>query len=222
MGVGGLLMEIPSRPQPRDARPAKPGRVAALVLAAGQSRRMGRDNKLLAAVDGQALVSHMVDAALASRADPVIVVTGHQADQVRAALGDRPVQLVHNPASADGLSTSLKAGLAALPEEVEGVLVALGDMPRIRAAQIDRLIAAFNPHEGRAIVVPTVRGKRGNPVLFATRFLPEMSQIGGDVGARHLIGEHDELVVEIEMEDDAALVDIDTPEALSALLAAGS
>jgi molybdenum cofactor cytidylyltransferase len=222
MGVGGLLMEIPSRPQPREARPAKPGRVAALVLAAGQSRRMGQDNKLLAMVGGRPLVSHMVDAALASRAAPVIVVTGHQAAEVERALGDRRVQIVHNPDYAEGLSTSLKAGVAALPEDAEGVLVALGDMPRIRGAQIDRLIAAFNPLEGRAIVVPTVRGKRGNPVLFATRFVAEMGQIGGDVGARHLIGEHDDVVVEIEMEDDAALLDIDTPEALSALLATAS
>jgi molybdenum cofactor cytidylyltransferase len=152
----------------------------------------------------------------------VIVVTGHQAAEVERALGDRRVQIVHNPDYAEGLSTSLKAGLAALPEDVEGVLVALGDMPRIRGAQIDRLIAAFNPLEGRAIVVPTVRGKRGNPVLFATRFVAEMGQIGGDVGARHLIGEHDDVVVEIEMEDDAALLDIDTPEALSALLATAS
>jgi molybdenum cofactor cytidylyltransferase len=163
------------------------------------------------------MVTHMVDAMLASRAAPVIVVTGHEADEVRAALGERPVQIVANPHYAEGLSTSLKAGLAALPEDAEGVLVALGDMPRIRAAQIDRLIAAFNPLEGRAIVVPTVRGKRGNPVLFATRFLPEMLQIGGDVGARHLIGGHEDEVVEIEMEDDAALLDIDTPDALSAL-----
>jgi molybdenum cofactor cytidylyltransferase len=148
----------------------------------------------------------------------VIVVTGHQAERVRAALGERPVHLVANLDYAEGLSTSLKAGLAALPGDVEGVLVGLGDMPRIRSAQIDRLIAAFNPLEGRAIVVPTVRGKRGNPVLFATRFVPEMRQITGDVGARHLIGEHDDEVVEIEMEDDAPLLDIDTPEALAALL----
>jgi molybdenum cofactor cytidylyltransferase len=217
MGVGGLLMEIPSRPQPRAAKPAKPGRVAALVLAAGQSRRMGRQNKLLAEIDGRAMVTHVVDAMLASRAAPVIVVTGHEADEVRAALGERPVQIVANPHYAEGLSTSLKAGLAALPDDAEGVLVGLADMPRIKPAQIDRLIAAFNPLEGRAIVVPTVRGKRGNPVLFATRFLPEMLQIGGDVGARHLIGGHEDEVVEIEMEDDAALLDIDTPDALSAL-----
>ena len=206
MGVGGLLMEIPTRPQPRDAAsPASkggPGQVAAIVLGAGQSRRMGEENKLLALVDGRPMISHMVDAMLASRASPVIVVTGHEAERVRDALGDRPVQWCHNPDYADGLSTSLRAGLDALPE-VEGVLVALADMPRIKAAQIDRLIAAFHPTEGRAICVPTVRGKRGNPVLFASRFVPEMRQVSGDVGARHLIGAHADEVVEIEMDDDA-------------------
>jgi molybdenum cofactor cytidylyltransferase len=163
------------------------------------------------------MVSHVVDAVLASRASPVIVVTGHEAEHVRAALADRPVQWCHNPDYETGLSTSLRAGLDALPE-VEGVLVALADMPRIKPAQIDRLIAAFHPTEGRAIVVPTVRGKRGNPVLFASRFVQEMRQLSGDVGARHLIGAHAEEVVEIEMDDDAALLDIDTPAALSALL----
>jgi molybdenum cofactor cytidylyltransferase len=222
MGVGGLLMEIPSRPQPRDARPARPGQVAALVLAAGQSRRMGQQNKLLAEVDGRPMITHVVDAMLASRAAPVIVVTGHEAERVRAALGQRSVQLAHNPDYEQGLSTSLRVGLAALPEDVEGVLIGLGDMPRIRPEQIDRLIAAFSPSENRAIIVPTVRGKRGNPVLFARRFVPEMLQICGDVGARHLIGEHADEVVEIEMDDDAALLDIDTPAALEALLKAAS
>jgi molybdenum cofactor cytidylyltransferase len=218
MGVGGLLMEIPTRPQPREsAPPARPSQVAAIVLAAGQSRRMGSDNKLLALVEGRPMVSHVVDAVLASRASPVVVVTGHEADRVRAVLADRPVQWCHNPDYEAGLSSSLRAGLDALPE-VEGVLVALGDMPRIKPAQIDRLIAAFHPTEGRAISVPTVRGKRGNPVLFASRFVPEMRQVSGDVGARHLIGAHAEEVVEIEMDDDAALLDIDTPAALSALL----
>jgi molybdenum cofactor cytidylyltransferase len=221
MGVGGLLTEIPSRPQPREAKPVKPGKVAALVLAAGQSRRMGQANKLLAPVDGRPMVAHAVDAMLASRADPVIVVTGHEAADVRAALGERAVVWAHNPDYAAGLSGSLAAGLAALPADAEGVVIGLGDMSRITAAQIDRLIAAFNPLEGRAICVPTVRGKRGNPVLFATRFVPEMRTIGGDVGARHLLGEHAEEVIEIELDDDAALLDIDTPEALAALIGRG-
>jgi molybdenum cofactor cytidylyltransferase len=218
MGVGGLLTEIPTRPQPREAKPARPGKIAGLVLAAGQSRRMGQANKLLAPVDGRPMVAHAVDAMLASRADPVVVVTGHQADAMRAALGDRQVIFAHNPDYACGLSSSLAAGLAALPDDAEGVVIGLGDMPRITAAQIDRLIAAFNPLDGRSICVPTVRGKRGNPVLFATRFVPEMRGIGGDVGARHLIGEHAEEVVEIELDDDAALLDVDTPEALAALI----
>jgi molybdenum cofactor cytidylyltransferase len=120
-----------------------------------------------------------------------------------------------------GLSSSLAAGLAALPDDAEGVVVGLGDMPRITSAQIDRLIAAFNPLEGRAICVPTVRGKRGNPVLFAARFVPERRDIGGDVGARHLIGEHQDQVAEVEIGDRGVLVDIDTREALDALTAEG-
>jgi len=218
MGVGGLLMEIPSRPQPRAATgPEQPGRVAAIVLAAGQSRRMGRANKLLASIDGRPMVVHAVDAMRASKADPVIVVTGHDAGRVEDVLDEASLRLVHNPDFADGLSTSLKVGLDALPDDVAGVLIGLGDMPRIKSGQIDRLIAAFDPLAGRAICVPTVRGKRGNPVLFATRFLPEMLQISGDVGARHLIGAHADEVFEIEMDDDAPLLDIDTPDALAAL-----
>ncbi|MEM9626052.1 MAG: molybdopterin-binding/glycosyltransferase family 2 protein [Pseudomonadota bacterium] len=223
MGVGGLLNEIESRPQPRNRRPSAgekmPDRktVTGLVLAAGRSTRMGRDNKLLAEIDSKPMLLHAVDAMIASRADPVIVVTGHEADAVKAAIDDRSVQVVHNPDYADGLSTSLAAGLEALPENAAGVLIGLGDMPRIQSADIDRLIAAFNPAEGRAICVPTVAGKRGNPVLFATEFLPEMRDVEGDVGARHLIGAHHDRVCEVEMDDDAALIDVDTKDALAAL-----
>ena len=129
-GRGRPAHRDPDRPQPREAAGAPPGKVAALVLAAGQSRRMGQANKLLAPVDGRPMVAHAVDAMLASRADPVIVVTGHQADAVRAALAGRPVIWAHNPDYASGLSSSLAAGLAALPEDAEGVVIGLGDMPR--------------------------------------------------------------------------------------------
>ena len=224
MGVGGLLSEIESRPQPRNRRPSVGGRmkdrarVTGLLLTAGRSTRMGLSNKLLAEIDGLPMVVHAVEAMLQSGADPVIVVTGHEADAVREVIGDRNVTFVHNPDYADGLSTSLGAGLDALPESAAGVLVGLGDMPRIRSADIDRLIAAFNPEEGRAICVPTVAGKRGNPVLFSREFLPEMHAVEGDVGARHLIGAHNDRVCEVEMDDDAALIDVDTEDALAALL----
>jgi molybdenum cofactor cytidylyltransferase len=226
MGSGGLLAEIPSRPLPRaeatpaaerksEARPQGP-RIGALLLAAGQSRRMGGPNKLLAAIDGTPMVAHVARRLLASRARPIIAVLGNQADTVDIALGKLPVKRVRNPEFAAGLSTSLKRGIAALPSDLDGVIVCLGDMPLISGRHLERLIAAFNPLEGRAIIVPTRRGKRGNPVLWSKQFFPEMTGLAGDVGAKHLIGEHAEFVAEVEMDDDAVLVDIDTPEALDA------
>ncbi|MDH3228596.1 MAG: nucleotidyltransferase family protein, partial [Alphaproteobacteria bacterium] len=143
-----------------------------------------------------------------------VVVVGHEASKVRAALAGRDVRLVDNPEFANGISTSLKHGLRALPDEVDGALICLGDMPRVMPDQLDRLISAFDPVEGRAICVPTVHGKRGNPVLFARRFFAEMESVSGDVGARHLIGESPELVCEVEMSDGGVLLDIDTPQAL--------
>ncbi|SLN76893.1 NTP transferase domain-containing protein [Oceanibacterium hippocampi] len=220
LGAGGLLQEIHSRPQPRDRRPGERPKigpsVAAIVLAAGQSRRMGAANKLLEPVGGKPMVAHAVDAALAAACDPVLVVTGHQADQVRAALGDRAVQFVDSSDYAAGLSASLRAGYAALPEAADGAIVMLGDMPRVGAALLDSMIAAFDPREGRAIVVPTYRGKRGNPVLIGREFAGDIAALKGDLGARHLIAENDEVTVEVPIDGDAIFFDIDTPEMLAA------
>ncbi len=227
MGVGGLLSEIPTRPQPRakesdDAgeEPAAPHapRIAALVLAAGRSSRMGTINKLLITIDGKPMVRHTVDAVREAGLDPVIVVTGHERERVEAAVRDAAVTFVHNPAYAEGLSSSLKTGLGAVPNGADGVLIGLGDMPQVGAADIERLVLAFNPVEGRAIIVPVRNGKRGNPVLWARRFIPEMlHEVAGDVGARHLIGAYPEAVVEVEMPSDGVLTDIDTPQALARL-----
>ena len=127
---------------------------------------------------------------------------------------------VHNPNFADGLSTSLKAGIAALPAEIDGAIVCLGDMPQIDAKLIDRLIAAFDPERGALVVVPTIAGKRGNPVVWSRRFFPDLMAIEGDVGARHFIGRYSEAVGEVPLEGSAALVDVDTPEALVGVKAA--
>ncbi|HEV3176308.1 MAG TPA: molybdopterin-binding/glycosyltransferase family 2 protein [Stellaceae bacterium] len=230
MGVGGLLADIPTRPLPRalatqeaGTRPTPPRtpHVGALVLAAGQSRRMGTLNKLLIEIDGVPMVRRVVEMLRQSKVDPIVVVTGHEHERIAAALKDLGVTLAHNPEFAQGLSTSLKAGIAALSGDVDGALVCLGDMPRVTAAEVDRLIGAFNPVEGRGIVVPTLNGKRGNPVLWSKRFFPEMSQVAGDVGARHLIGAYPEMVAEVEMAGDGVLTDIDTPQALAKLAASG-
>jgi molybdenum cofactor cytidylyltransferase len=225
MGAGGLLKEISQRPLPRvkasprihSDEPHAP-RIAAVILAAGQSRRMGPANKLLSEIDGKPMVGHVMAAVDASRAGPVIVVTGHDHAAVRDALANHHVEFIHNPDYDAGLSTSLAAGLAALPGDVDGAVVCLGDMPRISAALMDRLIDAFDPDGGRAICLPTHQGKRGNPVLWAARFFPEMQVVEGDVGARHLIGEHGDMVHEVECDDDSVLIDVDTPEALASLV----
>jgi molybdenum cofactor cytidylyltransferase len=163
------------------------------------------------------MVARVVDAALASQARPVVVVTGHEPERIQATLDGRDIVAVHNPDFDQGLSTSLRVGLEAVAAEIDAVVVLLGDMPRVTARHIDRLVAAFDPLEGRAICVPTHDGKRGNPVLFSTEFLAEMQGVAGDVGARHLIGQHEDLVAEVAMEDDAIFLDIDTPAALTAI-----
>jgi molybdenum cofactor cytidylyltransferase len=219
LGVGGLLMEIVTRPQPRK-EPVEAGRsIAAVVLGAGKSSRMGGPNKLLAEIGGRPLLRIVVEEALASRARPVIVVTGHQRERVEAALAGLPVKFVHNPNFADGLGTSLRVGIAALPAEVDGAIVCLGDMPQVDAALIDRLVGALDPDKGGLIAVPTTDGKRGNPVVWSRRFFPELMAVEGDVGARYLIGRYPEAVVEVPLAGAAAFTDVDTPEALQALRA---
>ena len=162
------------------------------------------------------MIEHAADAALGSNALEVVVVTGHEADLVAGALEDHDLTVVHNPDFAKGLSTSLKTGLAALSTESDAVIVMLGDMPEIGAAEIDRLIEAFEAGEGRGICVSTSGGKRGNPVLWARRYFPDLCMIKGDVGARHLIGEHGDDVIEVE-QGTAAALDVDTPEAYRAI-----
>jgi molybdenum cofactor cytidylyltransferase len=214
MGVGGLLMEIVTRPQPREEAVPDGRKIAAVILAAGRSTRMGGPNKLLAHIGGRPLVRIAAEEALASRAKPVIVVTGHQREQVEAAVAGLDVKLVHNPNFAGGLSTSVKAGLAAVPNDVDGAIVCLGDMPQVKAPLIDQLAAAFDPEKGALVVVPTVDGKRGNPVVWSRRFFHELMSLEGDVGARHVIGRYPEAVAEVAVTDKAAFVDIDTPDAL--------
>lgn len=227
MGVGGLMKEIPSRPLPRtEAAPRRQrsaqsaARYAAVILAAGQSSRMGAINKLLIEVDGKPMVRHAVDAARTAGADPIIVVTGHAADDVGEAVGD-DVKIVHNPDYKQGLSTSVRAGIGAVPDSCEGALIALSDMPRVKPAHIRQIMRAHDPDEGHIICVPTWQGKRGNPVLWDRRFFDDFMSLGGDVGAKHLISENADLVVEVPIEDDSVLVDVDSPEALAQLAAQG-
>lgn len=214
MGVGGLLMEIVTRPQPRVAADESGRKVAAIVLAAGRSSRMRGPNKLLADVGGQPLLRRVVAQAKASRASPVIVVTGHQQEDVARALAGIDVTIVPNPDYGEGIASSVRAGIAALPDDADGALICLGDMPLVSDRMIDALLARFAPDAGALIVVPVDGGRRGNPVLWSRRFFPELMALEGDVGARHLISRHGDAVAEVAIAGEGAFLDLDTPEAL--------
>jgi molybdenum cofactor cytidylyltransferase len=197
-------------------------RVGAVILAAGQSSRFraggGLDlTKLVARIDGEPIVRRVVEAALAAKARPVVVVTGYARDSVEAALADLDVRLTFNPKFASGLASSLKAGLAATPSDVAGALVLLGDMPWIEPRLIDALIDAFLARKDALAAIPSREGRRGNPVLLGLGLFEAAMRLTGDEGARRLIGalSASELV-EVEAPDTSVTFDIDTPEDLAA------
>ncbi len=222
MGVGGLIRSAPEAAEDPDAvepaaqRVAPGRRVAALVLAAGSSRRMAGSNKLLQPVGGVPMVRRAANAALAARCAGVVVVTGFAADAVRQGLAGLDLEFVHNAAHESGMASSLRAGLQALPADTDAVVVVLGDMPCIDAGHIDRLVAAFDPQRGN-IVVPMMQGRRGNPILWPREFFAEMRQVQGDIGARELLQRHADRIDSVACEDEAIFADVDTPAALESL-----
>ncbi len=188
--------------------------IAAIILAAGRSTRMG-SNKLLEELDGKALVRHVADAALGSIARSVWVVTGHEGESVRARLDGLGIRFVHNPDFALGLSTSLKAGVMALPAEAKGVVVLLGDMPRVTSEVINFVIQAFEAQPQAIAAVPVYQGEWGNPVLLSRSLFGAVAALQGDAGARKLLNGRAGEVFEVPVSNDAVLIDLDTPEALA-------
>lgn len=193
--------------------------IATILLAAGRGTRFGAEPKLLAMLDGRPLVGHAAATALAARPRPVVAVLGAHAEVVAAALSDLDVRLVQNEAYAAGLSTSLRAGVAALPPGCVAAIVMLGDMPRVTARLVDRLADAFVEAGGKpAAIVPLHGGVRGNPVLLNLRLLGTgIATLTGDRGAGPLLAGRPD-VLEIEGDSGTAL-DIDTSESLAALMA---
>ena len=220
MGVGGLIRS-PREPEDEEEGdtesvptvPAGAANVAALVLAAGQSSRMGGANKLLAEVDGVPMLLRAVNAALASKAASVTVVLGHEAERAEALLAGRRINIVRNTEFAQGMSTSLRAGIAALPAEAEAAVVLLADMPRISAVHVDHLIDAFEAKQP-SIVVPQRGGRRGNPILWPREFFAAMQAVAGDQGARGVLEANAGRIRFVDVNDDAIHADVDTPEDL--------
>jgi molybdenum cofactor cytidylyltransferase len=195
-------------------------RIAGLVLAGGLSSRMAPRNKLLETVGGEPMVRHVATVAIAGGAQPVVVVTGHEAASVAAALRGLAVTIVANPDYADGLSTSLRAGLRALPACIDGALILLGDMPDIETSVLTALMAAFTGPA--AICLPVRHGRRGNPVLWGSAHFAEMMQLTGDSGAKPLMARHETHLIEVEVATDSIFEDVDAPEDLARLKRSGA
>ena len=197
-------------------------RVGAVLLAAGQSARFraagGRGaTKLVARIGDKPIVRMAAEAALASMARPVIIVTGHARASVEAALAGLDVEWAHNAEYSSGLASSLRVGLAAMSADVAGALVLLGDMPWIEPRLIDALVGAFLARETALAAAPTRKGQRGNPVLLGRGLFEAATRLQGDEGARRLIGSlgAGELI-EVEAPDAGVVADIDTPRDLAA------
>ena len=189
-------------------------RIAALILAAGRSTRMGA-NKLLEILHEKPLVRHVADAARASHASSLVIVTGHEREKLVKALSDIDARFVENPLYAEGLSTSLKAGLAAIPQDCDGAIILLGDMPLVTPEIINALIVAAPNDTSKLAAVPVYHGEWGNPVLLMRGAFADVSALEGDAGARKYLSAHKARVVEVPVEDQAILLDLDTPEALA-------
>jgi molybdenum cofactor cytidylyltransferase len=219
LGVGGLLMEIPTRPRPRLAEAPEKGElnIAAVILAAGQASRMAASgrHKLLAEFSGVPLVRKSVATVLATRLDRTVLVTGYRAEAIERAVEGLDCPIVHNPDFATGMASSLKAGLAAVHEDADGLLVMLADMPGIESGDLDRLIAVFQAEEGQAIVRAVSSGKRGNPVILPRSTFDAIARLDGDIGARPIIENSGLPVIDVEI-GEAAHLDTDTPEEIAA------
>jgi len=198
------------------------GEIAAIILAAGRSSRFraaggAEASKLLAEFQGRPVVRAVAEAALGSRACAVVVVTGHAREEIEAALDGLPLSFVFNQDFATGLASSLKAGLAAAPQNAAGAIILLGDMPRIRAEAIDAILDAFQNNPAALAAAPTHGGRRGNPVLLSRALFGRVANLAGDEGARRLLSACDAArILEIPFADESVTLDIDTPDDLNA------
>jgi len=190
--------------------------IAAIVLAAGGSQRMGQPKQLLP-VGGQPMVGRVVDTVLAAGIEQVIVVLGSSANEVQRALAGKPVTLIVNPHWQEGIASSLRAGLSPIVAQADAVLFVPADMPRLSAPPIQAVVARFLS-TGKAIVAPTCNGRRGNPVLFARPLFAELMRLRGDAGGRTLFAAHADDIELVEVGDEGILLDIDTPDEYDRML----
>ena len=188
--------------------------ISAVILAAGESRRMGEQNKLLLPIGGEVLILRFVKSVCASDIDDVLVVVGHEAEKIKDILQGQPVRFVANPSYLVGMTTSIQSGVRAVSPESDGLLICLSDMPFAETSDFNCLIHAFNDFrlpESSLIVVPVFQEKRGNPVLFSREFREKILQHKGE-GCRGILQKYPQCIRQVMMENDNVFRDVDTPE----------
>lgn len=216
--IGGLLGEAHDRPQPRvtvTANSKAESNVAALVLAAGSSRRAGNTNKLLHTFNAKPMICSVIESVLKSNVSAGLVVTGHQSDRVTQAIKSHNIPVCHCPRHSQGMAHTIATGLSHL-QKFNAVIVCLGDMPHITERVLNQIVASQDCPDDK-IVVPVFQGVRGNPVMIGRTFFDSLLQHEGDSGARFLIKQYPEKVVELELDDESVLKDYDTAESLQRL-----
>ena len=189
--------------------------ISAVILAAGESKRMGKQNKLLLPVAGEALLVKLIKSVCDSDVGQVIVVIGHEAEKIRRKLNSFPLSFVYNPNFSEGMTTSIKSGVKEVSPDCDGYMICLADMPFINTSEINKLIHAYAQNrikKNRLIVIPVYQGHRGNPVLFSTEFREDILEHKMEYGCKGVIMNNFESVKEIEMDDDSMLLDVDTLE----------
>lgn len=191
---------------------AEPHRIAACVLAAGESKRMGQQNKLLASINGKTLLHWVLQAIQDSNIQEVCVVTGHESGPIRDSTSIFDVKTVDNRDFDAGMSTSIRLGVENLGDRVDGVMIFLGDMPFVSAKVIDTVIAGFRGKDD--IVVPTYSGHDGNPLLWSSTYFCRLKNLRGDRGAKCLLRLFPDKINRIEVGNVGIVLDIDNPATL--------
>jgi molybdenum cofactor cytidylyltransferase len=182
----------------------------ALVLAAGESRRMGRSKQLLPFED-KTILEAVIDHITQSTVDETLVVLGSNRDNIEEVIKDLPVKSVYNPHFKEGMLSSVQKGFVSLPDEAEAVLVFLGDQPMVPSSVIDQIVNAYHSTDKR-IVLPVYEHKRGHPILISTKYRKEVANLNPKIGLRELIHNHAQDILEVDIDSSSILEDIDTPE----------
>lgn len=183
--------------------------ISAILLAAGESRRMGRFKQLLS-LGEKSFVEHCVDNLLASRVNEIIVVTGHRDSEVRRAIDDRAVRFAHNSDYESGMASSIKCGVRAVSEGARACVLALVDQPQIGAEIVNRVIETYKAPT--LIVIPTYDGKRGHPILLDLRLKEEILAMDPEEGLRQVVRAHQDSIAQVAVSSRAVIEDCDLPE----------